>query len=176
MLKYIGRFRPRSELPGEEALVVLLRGVAAGLHGNSELRQFIIAYGAVRTFAGLRAERLDGLSPITSHLRARWASLRSAGPALPSGQVVQEVDDLAEACRVGGFHRNLSFASKVRRSHSIHMCIYLYTCIYRPCRPSDHHFGPPGLQRSHPYAYTYMHTLCILPGVGDARPRGAHLL
>jgi hypothetical protein len=133
VLKYLGRFRPRrSELQslssasgaltsGEEALVILLRGVASGRHGNSALRQFIIAYGAVRTFAGLRAERLDGLSPITSHLRARWASLRSAGPALPSGQVVREVDALAEACRLGGFHRNLSFASKVRLCHSSHM-------------------------------------------------------
>lgn len=124
VLKYLGRFRPRSELPGEEALVVLLRGVASGLHGNSELRQFIIAYGAVRTFAGLRAERLDGLSPITSHLRARWASLRSAGPALPSGQVVQEVDDLAEACRLGGFHRNLSFASKALAMLGLEVPIY----------------------------------------------------
>ena len=119
VLNYLGRFRATSELhgvspaSGEQALVVLLRGVASGRHGNGELRQFIIAYGAVRTFAGLRAERLDGLSPITGHLRARWASsLRAAAPALPSGQVVQEVEGLAEACREGGFHYNLSFASK----------------------------------------------------------------
>ena len=113
VLNYLGRFRSGASSSGEQALVVLLRGVASGRHGNGELRQFIIAYGAVRTFAGLRAERLDGLSPITGHLRARWASsLRAAAPALPSGQVVQEVEGLAEACREGGFHYNLSFASK----------------------------------------------------------------
>ena len=115
VLNYLGRFRATGELhgvspasgapsSGEQALVLLLRGVASGRHGNGELRQFIIAYGAVRTFAGLRAERLEGLSPITSHLRTRWASsLRAAAPALPSGQVVQEVESLAEACREGGF-------------------------------------------------------------------------
>ena len=149
VLKYLGRFRPRRELQrdlssasgasatapvpssasapvssGEEALVVMLRGVASGRHGNSELRQFIIAYGAVRTFAGLRADRLDGLTPITSHLRARWASLRSACPALPSGQVVREVDDLAEACILGGFHRNLSFASKALAMLGLEVPIY----------------------------------------------------
>lgn len=146
VLKYLGRFRPRRKLQrelasasasasGEEALVVLLRGVASGTlngnseavggDGNSELRQFIIAYGAVRTFAGLRADRLDGLSPITSHLRSRWAALRSAGPALPSGQVVvREVDDLAEACILGGFHRNLSFASKALAMLGLEVPIY----------------------------------------------------
>ena len=113
VLNYLGRFRSGASSSGEQALVVLLRGVASGRHGNGELRQFIIAYGAVRTFAGLRAERLDGLSPITGHLRARWASsLRAAAPALPSGQVLQEVEGLAHACREGGFHYNLSFASK----------------------------------------------------------------
>ena len=53
VLNYLGRFRATGEpASGEQALVVLLRGVASGRHGNGELRQFIIAYGAVRTFAG----------------------------------------------------------------------------------------------------------------------------
>ena len=130
VLEYLGRFRPSSggdrDAVTDEKLVLLLRGVAAGQHGNCELRQFIIAYGAVRTFAGLRAEKLDSLSPITGHLQARWASIRAspASVGLPSSAVVCEVDGLAEACRLAGFHRNLSFASKALAMLGFEIPIY----------------------------------------------------
>ncbi|KAL3929976.1 MAG: hypothetical protein SGPRY_001729 [Prymnesium sp.] len=70
----------------------------------AKLRAFVVAYGVSRTFAGLSKKPLC-LQPVVAHLLARKG-------ALQGGNLVHEVEELADACVQAGFHRNLSFASK----------------------------------------------------------------
>ena len=112
--QYLTRFRKGSSTGGCEAAIMddLLTVLGDGLSKREacqRLRKFIASYGVIRTFAGLREDRVDGLQPIVRHLQEhRQELLRLLAPA----DIVIQVEALADACKMAGFNRNLSFATK----------------------------------------------------------------
>jgi hypothetical protein len=82
-----------------------LRGRAA----CSCLREFLVAYGVSRTFAGLSEEKVERLAPIVAHLRTHALALQAMQG---ENEIVSAVDALVDSCLGAGFSRNISFASK----------------------------------------------------------------
>ena len=123
VLEYYERFRSCNKRNGANArgggtqtvtdatILSNLYAFVEGLDANAELRQqcmrlreFMVAYGVVRTFSGLSEENVLILTPLVQHLRGRRSGL--------SRDPVQEVVALIEVCERAGFNRNMSFASK----------------------------------------------------------------
>jgi len=117
VLRYYERFRGCSSLAtaakaaSDAEVCASLRRLFDGLGERvslaecKQLRAFLVAYGVSRTFAGLSKEA-DCLLPVVAHLQATKAN--RGRPC----DVVRDVEALADACVVAGFHRNVSFASK----------------------------------------------------------------
>ena len=83
-----------------------LREIARMKRADAEacrrLREFIVAYGVVRTFKGLSEENAEILIPVVKHLQQ----------TVRTQSVVDRVEALANACAEAGFSKNVSFASK----------------------------------------------------------------
>lgn len=71
-----------------------------------KLREFLTAYGVVRTFRGVSEDSVLCLKPLVEHLQSRRAALQC------HFDLVREVDQVVAACQAAGFNRNISFASK----------------------------------------------------------------
>lgn len=87
-----------------------LRRMASGeIRGKAEccalLREFIVAYGVCRVFAGMREDNAHVvLASIVEHLQQQ--------PTAAVLSSIERVDALTDATESAGFHRLISFASK----------------------------------------------------------------
>lgn len=121
--EYLTRFRTRSgnqtKTDGE-----IMDGLRSVVEADSDvttscthLREFIVAYGVVRTFSGLAPGKVEILSRIVEHLQQSPHAIQSNSESSSfttdrRERVTAAVDALADACKTAGFNRNLSFASK----------------------------------------------------------------
>lgn len=152
---YLNRFRARPEdgLRSERGggtqkrtdaeLMRMLRTLSEmrGRAACACLREFLVAYGVSRTFAGLSEEKVERLAPVATHLRAHASALRAMQDEC---EIISAVDALVESCRDAGFSNNISFASKALNMLGIPVPIY-----------STEAHAYLALKRNPPYAVFY---------------------
>lgn len=114
---------------GDRHTLVSGSGTSEPQNWCAQLRAFIVAYGVHRTFKGLQQNNTAPLAPIVRHIQRRWASGELHRQQRDAEFVVREVEALADACKVAGFSRNLSFASKALNMLGLQVPLFSSECL-----------------------------------------------
>lgn len=128
----------------------------------SYLREFLVAYGVSRTFAGLSEEKVERLAPIVTHLQAHTSALQAMQHEC---EIVFAVEALTDSCQGAGFSKNISFASKALNMLGAPVPIY-----------SSEAHAYLGLRGIPPYAVFYKAWMEAYAGEGAAFEAAAERL